>query len=196
MYETHVTVVGNVLTPPEWRRTVNTQALVTTFKIASTSRRLDRGTGQWVDGNSLRLRVSCWRALASNVASSVVSGDPVIVTGRLFTRDWTDEEGQRRTAYELEATAVGHDLTRGRSRFERVRAATATSAVEERGQERVGGEETTPVPEEEAPARFDDTPYDAAEEPVEAPVATPARSGDGDTVDASSGLGQDRQQDD
>lgn len=196
MYETHVTLVGNVLTRPEWRRTNNTQALLTTFKVASTSRRLDRGTGQWVDGHSLRLRVSCWRALASNVASSVLAGDPVIVSGRLFTRDWTDDEGQRRTAYELEATAVGHDLTRGRSRFERIRAATATSAVDEQQTPRFGGEETTSVPDEEAPARFDATPYEADEEPVEAPVAVPERAEGSDTVDALSGVGQDGQRDD
>jgi single-strand DNA-binding protein len=179
MYDTHITIVGNVLNPPEWRRTTNTNALVTTFKIASTARRLDRETGNWVDGNSLRVRVSCWRALASNVASSVMVGDPLIVTGRLYTRDWTDEEGNKRTQYELEATAIGHDLTRGKSRFERVKASTSTSAVEDaQARQRVGGEFTEPVPADQAPASFDDTPYAAADdEPVEAPITPVERPG-------------------
>lgn len=90
MYDTFVTIVGNVLHDPVWRRTTNSGVLVTTFKIASTSRRLNRETGQWVDGNSLRVRVNCWRGLASNVKNSVTRGDPLIVTGRLFTRDWED----------------------------------------------------------------------------------------------------------
>ena len=42
MYDTYVTVVGNVLHEPEWRRTATSGVLVTTFKIASTSRRLNR----------------------------------------------------------------------------------------------------------------------------------------------------------
>lgn len=179
MYDTYLTVVGNVLNPPEWRRTANTGTLVTTFKIASTARRLNRDTGQWVDGNSLRVRVNCWRALASNVSSSVTVGDPLIVTGRLYTRDWVDEEGVKRTQFELEATAIGHDLTRGRSRFERVKPHTATSAVEDaRARQRVGGELTVPVPAEEAPTQFDDTPFDVDDEPVEAPITPVVRFGE------------------
>lgn len=176
MYETYVTIVGNVLNPPEWRRTSTTKSLVTTFKVASTSRRLDKETGRWVDGNSLRVRVTCWRALAGNVAASVTVGDPVIVTGRLYTRDWQDEQGNKRLSYELEATAVGHDLTRGKSRFERVRASTATSVLEdEQSQSRVGGEPAEPVAPEEAPVQFDDTPYDVDEPSADAPAASVER---------------------
>lgn len=131
MYDTHVTIIGTVLHEPEWRRTASTGALLTTFKIASTARRLNRETGKWVDGNSLRVRVVCWRALASNVGHSVACGDPLIVTGRLYTRDWMDEKGTKRIQYELEATAIGHDLSRGRSVFERVRPHTATGVVME-----------------------------------------------------------------
>jgi len=199
MYDTYVTIIGNVLNHPEWRRTTNTGALVATFKIASTSRRMNRETGVWVDGNSLRVRVTCWRALASNVASSVKVGDPLVVTGRLYTRDWTDEEGRKRLQYELEALAIGHDLARGRSHFERVKATTATSAVEdEDATRRVGGELTEPVPEHEAPARFDDTPYEEiVNESAEAPVdpvrvsePAPAFGGFGG-FSAGSGLAED-----
>ena len=114
MFDTNIVIVGNVLTAPEWRRTTNTNTLVANFRVASTARRLDRETGRWVDGNSLRVRVNCWRKLAEGVASSVTVGDPVVVAGRLYTRDWTDGEGNTRTTYEMEAVAVGHDLARGR----------------------------------------------------------------------------------
>ncbi|WP_027660451.1 single-stranded DNA-binding protein [Salinispora fenicalii] len=121
MFDTHVTVIGTAVTAPEWRRTNQSQTLVANFKVASTARRLDRESGRWVDGNSLRLRVNCWRRLAEGVVTSVMVGDPVIVSGRLHTRDWTDDAGSHRTHYELEAVAVGHDLSRGRGRFLRNR---------------------------------------------------------------------------
>ncbi|QSB13687.1 single-stranded DNA-binding protein [Natronosporangium hydrolyticum] len=183
MYETQLTIIGNVLTAPEWRRTNNTGALVTTFKLASTARRLNRETGQWVDGNSLRVRIVCWRQLASNVFASVTVGDPLLVIGRFYTRDWVDDEGVKRIQYELEATSVGHDLSRGRNRFERVKVTTSTSMVEDRQtQQRVGGEVTEPVPSEQAPSRFDDTPYRPDDPPsmtevvdVVDPPAAPAR---------------------
>ncbi|MBL6277354.1 single-stranded DNA-binding protein [Micromonospora fiedleri] len=156
MFDTYVTIVGNVLTAPEWRRTTQSNTLVANFKVASTARRLDRDSGRWVDGNSLRVRVNCWRKLAEGVAASVMVGDPVVVCGRLYTRDWTDEAGNHRTLYELEAVAVGHDLSRGRGRFLRNRPSLSTSAVSDaEAEQRVHGEPTEPVPDSEAPARPD-----------------------------------------
>lgn len=160
MFDTYVTVVGNVLTAPEWRRTSQTNTLVANFKVASTARRLDRETGRWVDGNSLRVRVNCWRKLAEGVASSVMVGDPIIVVGRLYTRDWVDAEGNQRTMYELDAVAVGHDLARGRAKFARNRSVTATSSVEDaESRQRVQGEATEVVPDEEVPARPGDNEH-------------------------------------
>ncbi|WP_422773561.1 single-stranded DNA-binding protein [Plantactinospora sp. WMMC1484] len=161
MFDTYVTIIGNVLTAPEWRRTTQSGALVANFKVASTARRLDRESGRWVDGNSLRVRVNCWRKLAEGVASSVMVGDPVVLVGRLYTRDWTDDAGNHRTMYELEAVAVGHDLSRGRGRFARNRPSTATSSMEEAEAEaRVHGETTESVSREEAPALPDERPFD------------------------------------
>ncbi|SCL21790.1 single-stranded DNA-binding protein [Micromonospora inyonensis] len=154
-------MVGNVLTAPEWRRTAQSGTLVANFKVASTARRLDRESGRWVDGNSLRVRVNCWRKLAEGVASSVMVGDPVVVAGRLYTRDWIDDAGNQRTLYELEAVTVGHDLARGRGRFLRNRPSMATSTVEDADAERrVHGEPTEPVPGDEAPVPLDDRPLD------------------------------------
>ncbi|MEU4553522.1 single-stranded DNA-binding protein [Micromonospora violae] len=161
MFDTYVTIVGNVLTTPAWRRTTQSSTLVANFKVASTARRLDRDSGRWVDGNSLRVRVNCWRKLAEGVAASVMVGDPVVVCGRLYTRDWTDDAGNHRTLYELEAVAVGHDLSRGRARFLRNRPSTTTSTVEDaEAESRVRGEPTEPVPAGQAPVLPDDRPLD------------------------------------
>ncbi|MEU7590193.1 single-stranded DNA-binding protein [Micromonospora sp. NPDC049230] len=161
MFDTYVTIVGNVLTSPEWRRTTQSNTLVANFKVASTARRLDRDSGRWVDGNSLRVRVNCWRKLAEGVAASVMVGDPVVVCGRLYTRDWTDDAGNHRTLYELEAVAVGHDLSRGRARFLRNRPSMTTSTVEDaEAESRVHGEPTEPVPAGAEPVLPDDRPLD------------------------------------
>ncbi|NYT92726.1 single-stranded DNA-binding protein [Salinispora sp. H7-4] len=204
MFDTHVTVIGTAVTAPEWRRTSQSQTLVANFKVASTARRLDRESGRWVDGNSLRLRVNCWRRLAEGVVTSVMVGDPVIVSGRLHTRDWTDDAGSHRTHYELEAVAVGHDLSRGRGRFLRNRPVVTNSAtadptadstaadplVDATAELRVPGAQTgsasvapanqqvdQPVDEEvELPALPDLLPVSGADvDLLDAPIADPGR---------------------
>jgi single-strand DNA-binding protein len=92
------------------------------------------------------VRVTCWRRLAEGVTHSVLTGDPLVVTGRMYTRDWVGDDGQHRVSYELEAIAVGHDLSRGFARFTRHRAAGATSMVEDaEADARVGGGTSVPI---------------------------------------------------
>jgi single-strand DNA-binding protein len=118
--ETVVTLVGNVATDV---RTTTSQAGVpiSSFRIASTTRRFERGRGGWSDLDTLYVTVLCWRALAENVAASMAKGDPVVVHGRLRMRQWTSDDGRSGTAVELEASTAGHDLSRGISAFTRVR---------------------------------------------------------------------------
>ena len=120
MNETITTIVGNVVDQPS-RRVLDSGVSVTSFRVASTARRFDRVTNRWIDGDSLYLKVTCWRALAENTEASVVKGDPVVVTGKLYTRLYEVAES-RRAAYELEATAIGLDLNRGRASFRRISA--------------------------------------------------------------------------
>jgi hypothetical protein len=77
VFDTNIVIVGNVLTPPEWRHTTKTNTLVANFRVASTSRRFDKDNNRWVDGETLRVRVTCWRRLAENVGASIAAGDPV-----------------------------------------------------------------------------------------------------------------------
>lgn len=117
MYETIVTVVGNVVDTPRLRRTAS-GVDVANFRVASTARRYDRATGSWADHGTLFLGVSCWRRLGVNVTESLRRGDPVVVTGRLFARSY-EVNGQTRTGFEIEAHAVGPDLSRGTAVFQR-----------------------------------------------------------------------------
>ena len=117
MNETTVTVVGNLVDDPRLRQTEN-GVVVANFRVASTSRRYDRDSGRWIDAGSLFLNVTCWRALGDNVAASLHKGDPVLVAGRLFTRTY-QRDGQVRSSYDVDATAVGPDLARGTAVFQR-----------------------------------------------------------------------------
>jgi single-strand DNA-binding protein len=118
MNETTVTIVGNLVDDPRMR-TTESGIEVTSFRIGSTSRRFDREAARWVDAGSVFLGVTCWRSLGVNVVASLRKGDPVVVHGRLFTRQY-ERDGQVRSAYELDAATVGPDLARGTATFQRV----------------------------------------------------------------------------
>jgi single-strand DNA-binding protein len=128
MNETMVTVIGNVTNDPTLRATSG-GTRVTSFRLAATERRYDKSLGAWRDGDTVFWGVSCWRGLAEHVADSVTKGQPVMVFGRLRQRDY-ELDGQRRTSLEIDALAVGHDLTRGVARFERARRAEPGEPVE------------------------------------------------------------------
>ena len=133
MNETEVTVVGNVISDVKSRRT-GEGVRVVNFRVASNERRFDKGTGEWVDGDRFFVSVTCWRKLANGVAASLSKGDPVVVTGRLYTRGY-EVEGQRRSVTEIEANAVGPDLSRCSAELTRVRRAATEDAPAAAAQE-------------------------------------------------------------
>ena len=126
--EAQICLTGYVATQPV-TRTVKDDTLTVSMRVAWTPRRRDRLTGEWVDGNTSYVTVICWRGLARNVAICLRKGDPIVVKGRLSVRAY-EKDGLNRTAVEVEAYSVGHDLTRGVAQFERVRPRTGMSANE------------------------------------------------------------------
>ncbi|MFF8805037.1 single-stranded DNA-binding protein [Streptomyces omiyaensis] len=117
MNDTTVTLVGNVATAVEYRETA-AGAAVARFRFAVTARRWDRERAVWTDGTTSFYTVSAWRSLGANVAASVSVGEPLVVLGRLKVRE-DERDGQRKTFVDIDALAVGHDLTRGTSAFRR-----------------------------------------------------------------------------
>ena len=128
MNDTSMTIVGNLVDEPRMRVTKNGHS-VSNFRVASTSRRYDAEQSKWVDNATLFVTVTCWRALAENVMNSLHKGQPVVVSGRFYMREYTVDEATRAT-YELEANAVGHDLTRGTADFRRVSRPPAIARVD------------------------------------------------------------------
>ena len=107
--DTPITVVGNLVADPELRYTPSGSA-VANFRVASTPRRYDSQSGQWVDGEALFLTCNVWRQAAENVANSLTKGDRVIVNGRLRQRSFETREGEKRTVFEVEVDEVGPSL--------------------------------------------------------------------------------------
>ncbi|MET7351089.1 single-stranded DNA-binding protein [Streptomyces mirabilis] len=116
MNETMVCAVGNVATQPVYRELANGASA--RFRLAVTARYWDREKSAWTDGHTNFFTVWANRALATNVGASLSVGDPVIVQGRLKVRTEV-REGQSWTSADIDAVAIGHDLSRGTSAFRR-----------------------------------------------------------------------------
>jgi single-strand DNA-binding protein len=115
MFETQITIVGNIVTKPD-RRRVADQELIK-FRVASNSRRRT-ADGNWEPGNSFFVTVNCWGRLVTGVGAALGKGDPVVVVGNVYTSEYEDKEGVRRSSVEVRATSVGPDLARCVARIE------------------------------------------------------------------------------
>lgn len=120
MFETPLTMVGNIVADPI-RRRVGGQELIK-LRVASNSRRRTVDGG-WEAGNSLFVTVNCWGKLVTGVGASLSKGLPVIVVGHVYTSEYEDKEGVRRSSVEVRATSVGPDLSRCIARVEKMVAA-------------------------------------------------------------------------
>jgi single-strand DNA-binding protein len=116
MFETQLTVVGHIVNNPE-RRQVGTQEVIK-FRVASNSRRRT-ADGNWEPGNSLFINVNCWGRLVTGVGAALGKGAPVIVVGHVYTSEYEDRDGNRRSSLEMRATSVGPDVSRAIVRIER-----------------------------------------------------------------------------
>jgi single-strand DNA-binding protein len=129
MNETMVCAVGNVATQPVYRELASGPSA--RFRLAVTSRYWDREKNTWTDGHTNFFTVWANRSLATNVGASLSVGDPVVVQGRLKVRSET-REGQSWTSADIDAVAVGHDLSRGTSAFRRPSKEAEPAAAEGR----------------------------------------------------------------
>jgi single-strand DNA-binding protein len=195
MYETNMTAIGRVASrPQEWR--FNDGSLKVSFRVASTERRFDRNSGTWGDGPTLFLSVICRRALAENAAASLVVGDPVIVHGRLVTRQY-EKDGRNNSVVEMEATAVGPDLVRCTTVVRRSVRAGSAAAAGPAGEAVPGAVPASPGPGEGAASgtqpggsTWDARPLVQPEgEPAE-PVLVPAGAPRGSTAPVDTGAGE------
>ena len=96
-----VLLLGNLGRDPEVRYTASGKA-VTTFTLATSQRWRDQ------DGNDQERtewhRVVAWGRLGEIAGEYLNKGKQVFVEGRIQTREWEDQEGNRRTTVEIIAS--------------------------------------------------------------------------------------------
>jgi single-strand DNA-binding protein len=151
--DSHIDLAGFVASEPAFKRIAGGTSTAK-LRVAYTERRFNRETGEWADGPTSFVTVLCWRTLADNVAVCLRKGEPVLVRGRLRVREYEGKEGASRIAVEVEASSVGHDLSRGVAHFSRTRRAPGETAAEnaealvgaqsQDGNERADRDETGP----------------------------------------------------
>jgi single-strand DNA-binding protein len=164
MNGTFITINGNVVDDVKLKTTESGHARLS-VRVASTERRRDRASGEWVDGKQLFLNVIFWREFAENVAVSVKKGDPILVHGKISSRQYVLAE-ENRITYEVEADSFGLDLARGVAKFERRRRGMSGSvAVDPDGlPERADdGDYQLVVDDETAPQPWDSVTGERAE---------------------------------
>jgi single-strand DNA-binding protein len=96
-------IIGNLGRDPEMRYTPNGQA-VTQFTVA-VNRNYKDASGEWKEETEW-FRVVAWAALAERTAEYLRKGRKVYVEGRLQTRTWDGQDGQKHYTTELVANTV------------------------------------------------------------------------------------------
>jgi single-strand DNA-binding protein len=96
-----ITLIGNLTKDPETRFTPN-GAQVLSFDIAVNHRYKDQ-TGNFQE-ETLFIRVNVWGKQAEVCSQVLSKGKSVYVEGRLRSRSWETQDGQKRTTMEVQAT--------------------------------------------------------------------------------------------
>lgn len=103
-----ITMTGNLVYDPVKR--LFGERTMASLRLAHTPRFRDT-QGEWKDGDTTFLDVTCWGRLAINVCESLSKGSAIIVSGRLQAKERGGEDGApKRTYYDIIATVVGPDL--------------------------------------------------------------------------------------
>lgn len=93
-----IILVGNLVADPELKTTPN-GVTVTRFRIAVNRRFAKNGETDFFD-------IVAWRNTAEFVCKFFSKGKPILVSGALQNRTWTDSEGAKRFATEIVADEV------------------------------------------------------------------------------------------
>ena len=96
-------IIGNLGRDPEMRYTPSGQA-VTQFSVA-TNRNFRDPQGEW-QSETEWFRVVVWAERGERAAEQLRKGHKVYVEGRLQTRQWEDQSGNKRYTTELIADRV------------------------------------------------------------------------------------------
>lgn len=140
-----ITLTGRLVADPEIKFGASGMPIANMRVVTSGRRKTDAG---WEDTDTTFWGVTAFRQLAENVAESLTKGDQVIVTGKVKSREWQDNDGNKRTSWEVTADHVGPDLSRATAKVQRVQRDKPAAPASDDPWSNTG---MTPVQDEVAP---------------------------------------------
>lgn len=103
-YLNTVMIIGRMTADPELKYTQK-GAPVCTFRIAASRRYKDRETNERKEETTY-VNIVAWRRQAELVNEYLKKGSAVLIEGRLNSRSWETEDGQKRSILEIVAYRV------------------------------------------------------------------------------------------
>lgn len=104
-----ITICGNIAADPTLRFTSKGDPVVNFTVIVNHRARQEDGT--YADAGKTVYDVAAFKQVgAENVANSLGKGDSVLVHGEVYTRTWTDANGDERTSLSIIASEIGASL--------------------------------------------------------------------------------------
>lgn len=97
----NVSLMGRIATNPEIK-TIGEDVHVTSFRIAIDRDRKNRDGERETDF----ITVTAWRHTCDFISQYFSVGDLIVIKGRIQTRQYTDKDGNNRTAFEVLAEDV------------------------------------------------------------------------------------------
>ena len=149
-----VILIGNVGMDPEVRA-MEGGVKVARIRLATTERYRDRQSNENKEHTEWHT-ITLWRGLADVVDNYVRKGSQIYVEGRLRTREWTDQQGNKRYSTEIQADTMN---LLGRRSDNQVSDNTGTYTA-------------TPAPQA-APQAAPQPQYQAPQQPAAAPQEDP-----------------------
>ena len=97
-----LSIMGRFTAPPELKYTSNNTAVLS-FTLA-----VDRDYSGRDGGEKQTDFIDCtaWRHTAEFISKYFTKGSMAVVTGKLYSRKWTDKDGNKRTAWEAQVDNI------------------------------------------------------------------------------------------
>lgn len=104
----NIVIDGRLVADSELRFTQQGKA-VCSFRVAASDSKKD-DAGNWNTTEQIFINVTLWDAEAEAAAEVLQKGDQVIVTGRIYEREYETREGEKRKSLEVKFPTVAKKI--------------------------------------------------------------------------------------
>jgi single-strand DNA-binding protein len=108
-----IVINGRLVADPELRFTQGGKAVCSLRVAASDSKKDDNGN--WDTTEQIFVGVSLWEAEGEAAAETLQKGDQVLVSGRIYQREYEASNGEKRTSLEVKFPTVAKKVSAPRT---------------------------------------------------------------------------------